>query len=210
MEYYYERESFDSDEQPEKKPTFVSEIFEWLDAVVVSIIVVVLLFTFIFRIVNIEGRSMLQTLHDGDKVIISNMFYKPNQGDIVVVSRNYSNDKSLYNALEGVKDSSSSPIIKRVIATAGQKVYIDFDKHEVYVDDILINEPYLNTPTSKLSNTNMDNPLIVDDNHVFVMGDNRAESWDSRNNQIGQIDVRYVLGHAVFRVFPFSDVGGLK
>lgn len=178
-----------------------TELFDWVDAVVAAIVIVVLVFTFAFRIVGIKGTSMEQTLSENDKVIITNMFYTPKSGDIVVISRNYLND----NTGSG---NYSEPIIKRVIATEGQTVDIDFEKGIVYVNGKEIDEPYINMPTTVKHDVEF--PVTVTKGRVFVMGDNRDVSKDSRSSEIGLVDTRYILGKAVYRIYPFSKLGGLK
>ena len=184
------------------KPGLVREIYDWVDAIVVTLIAVVVLFTFVFRIVGVKGESMLQTLHPDDRVIITNLFYKPKAGDIVVISRNYTNDENQ------VKTRDNEPIIKRVIATEGQTVDIDFSTGVVTVDGVQLEETYINTPTNLHYDITF--PQRVPENCIFVMGDNRNKSLDSRSSEIGMIDQRYVLGHAVFRVLPFGSFGGLS
>ena len=123
----------DSNANIEEKPqenvvvgSFIREIFEWLEVIITAVIAVVFIFSLLFRVATIDGPSMKETLHHGDKVIISNFLYTPKQGDIVVVSRNKT------NTLEGVLENEM-PIIKRVIALEGQVVDIDFDKGVVFV-----------------------------------------------------------------------------
>ncbi len=179
------------------------EFFEWLDVVTVAIISVIIVFGLFFRVATISGDSMLNTLKDNEKIIITNFLYTPKQGDIVVISRNMPNS---------VQDSSLSggPIIKRVIATENQVVDIDFEKGIVYVDGIALKEDYVSTPTTV--KREVDFPVKVPKGHIFVLGDNRAVSLDSRSTDIGvdgMIDERYVLGHAVFRVLPFQRIGRL-
>lgn len=187
--------------QPKKN--CLREVFEWLDIVVASIIAVVIIFTFVFRIVAIEGPSMMDTLYNGERVVISNLFYQPKRGDIVVISRNTDNS--------GEVGSYDEPIIKRVIATEGEVVDIDFEKGIVYVDGIALKEDYIREPTYR--NFDITFPIRVKENSVFVMGDNRNDSLDSRSSQIGDngmIDEKYILGHAVLRVFPINKIGRLK
>ncbi len=178
-------------------------LFDWIEVLVHAIIAVVICFSFLFRIATIDGPSMENTLHDGEKVIITNLFYEPQAGDIVVVSRNKEN--SVYTMNE-----SNTPIIKRIIALEGQTVDIDFDEGIVYVDGIALDEPYTKTPTTR--KREIDFPVTVDEGCVFVLGDNRNDSLDSRSSQIGEygmIDTRYILGHAVFRILPFEKIGKL-
>lgn len=104
-----------------------------VEAVVTSIVVVVLLFTFLFRVVNVNGQSMEDTIHNEDKVLLTNLFYEPENGDVVVISR---------------AQHFEEPIIKRVIATEGQTLKIDFNTGDVYVDGVLLDEPYIKTPTT--------------------------------------------------------------
>lgn len=183
---------------------FKGFVFDWADVIVASVVIVVAVFTFLFRVVTITGDSMLDTLTDNDRVIISNIAYTPKQGDIVVISRNM--DNSITD--ENVK----LPIIKRVIAVAGQTVDIDFEEGIVYVDGVALKEDYTRTLTTVQHEYDIQFPAYVPENCIFVMGDNRNESLDSRSTLIGDngmIDTRYVLGKAIFRVFPFNKIGGL-
>ncbi|MBE6787178.1 MAG: signal peptidase I [Ruminococcaceae bacterium] len=177
------------------------DFFEWLDVVSVALITVIIIFGFVFRIATISGTSMLDTLKHNEKVIITNLFYEPKQSDIVVISRN------MYNSTEDINEGSG-PIIKRVIATENQTVDIDFEQGIVYVDGVALEEDYISTPTTVKHS--VDFPVTVPKGHIFVLGDNRAVSLDSRSTSIGNngmIDKRYVLGHAVFRIFPFGEMG---
>lgn len=184
------------------KNSFIFNVFEWLDVVVASVVVVVILFTFVFRLVAIDGDSMNNTLFDGERVIITNMFYTPKRGDVVVISRNTENSS--------VAGSYEEPIIKRVIATEGDTVDIDFDKGIVYVNNEALKEDYIKEPTYRRADVKF--PLVVRENCVFVLGDNRNDSKDSRTSSIGdngQVDVKYILGHAVLRIFPLNKFGGI-
>ncbi|MDP4108435.1 MAG: signal peptidase I [Bacillota bacterium] len=167
-----------------------SEIFDWIEALVTALCFVIILFVFFMRIIGVDGQSMFPTLHDRDTIIITNMFYTPKQGDIVVLTKSSFMDK---------------PIVKRVIAVGGQKVDIDFDKHKVYVDGKALDEPYINEPTALSEGTQF--PLIVPKGSIFVMGDNRNNSTDSRDSRLGVVDDRYILGHALFRILPVKRFG---
>lgn len=160
----------------------------------IILVVIMLVFFLLFRIIVVSGDSMYTTLHDGDFLLLaSRVFYhNPKQGDIIVAS----------------KDSfrGGEPIIKRVIAVEGQTVNIDFPNGIVYVDGVALDEPYITTPTNRQEG--MSFPLTVEPGCVFVMGDNRDESWDSRSKEIGLIDERQILGKAIFLFYPAADHQG--
>jgi len=167
-----------------------SELFDWIQCLVSALIFCVLLFTFFVRTIGVIGHSMEPTFHNGDRVVISNLFYTPKQGDVVVLR----------------KDSfQAEPIIKRVIATEGQLVDIDFEAGIVYVDGVPLDEPYTAEPTNE--RLDFEGEIQVPENCVFVMGDNRNKSTDSRRDTIGCVDERYIIGRVLLRVLPFSDFG---
>ena len=177
-------------EAPAKAEKNGREAYEWVQALVCSVLAVVVLFTFVIRLIGVDGHSMVPTLQDGDRLLVLNsMLYNDYQyGDIVVLR----------------KDSfMAEPIVKRVIATAGQTVDIDFANGVVYVDGEALDEPYINEPTYTDEGTVF--PLTVPEGSIFVMGDNRNRSDDSRNAELGTVDTRYVIGRAVFLLFPGAD-----
>jgi len=172
-----------------------STLLLYLHDIIYLLAVVMVLLLVFFRIVVVSGSSMKNTLVDGDYLLLlSNVFYRePKQGDIVVIS----------------KDSfdNGAPIVKRVIATEGQ--YVRFESGKVYVGDTnvleemtLLDEPYVSSPT-----ISQDGWVQVAEGAVFVMGDNRSGSKDSRDPVIGQIDKREVLGKVIFLVLPGTDKG---
>ena len=163
----------------------------YLHDLMYMLIAVMLLFLILFRVIIVSGDSMRMTLIDGDYLmLVSNVLYKdPVQGDVVVISKDSFRD--------------GEPIVKRVIATEGQIVDIDFENGIVYVDGLPIEEDYINMPTTV--SEGMLFPLIVEENCIFVMGDNRDVSMDSRHPEIGLIDRREILGKAVFLVYPGVD-----
>ncbi len=177
-----------AEEQGKARQSMQKTILSYLHDIAFGMVAILLLFMIVFRVVVVSGPSMQQTLQHGDcLVLLNSVFYRePRVGDIVVAT------KSSY------KDGE--PIIKRVIATEGQVVDIDFEKGIVYVDGNALIEPYVNTPTNLYEGVSF--PLTVKENCVFVMGDNRNDSKDSRSIEIGQIDRRELLGKALFLVIP--------
>lgn len=167
------------------------ELYEWVQALVCSVLAVVMLFTFVIRMIGVDGHSMVPTLQDGDRLLVLNsMLYHDYQyGDIVILKK---------NEVFGEK-----PIVKRIIATEGQSVDIDFSTGSVYVDDVLLKEDYINELTFTEEGTEF--PLTVPEGSIFVMGDNRNHSNDSRDSRLGTVDTRYVIGKAVFLAFPGTD-----
>lgn len=167
------------------------DLYEWVQALVCSVLAVVMLFTFVIRLIGVDGHSMVPTLQDGDRLLVLNsMLYHDYQyGDIVILRKN------------GVFDNE--PIVKRVIATEGQTVDIDFTTGSVYVDGKLLKEDYINELTFLEEGTEF--PLTVPEGSIFVMGDNRNHSSDSRDSRLGTVDTRYVIGKAVILAFPGPD-----
>jgi signal peptidase I len=167
----------------------------YLHDLIYMLITILLVFLLFFRVIVVSGDSMYSTLLDGDYLLLlGNLFYQePQRGDIVVISKKSFDD--------------GKPIVKRVIATEGQTVDIDFENAVVYVDGLALEEPYINSPTN--FNEGNQFPLTVAENCIFVLGDNRGVSRDSRDPVIGQIDRREVLGKAIFLMIPGSSHGNL-
>lgn len=169
------------------------ELYDWLQCVVTAVVFGILIFVFIGRTIGVDGTSMLQTLHHEDRVIMWSLFYKPSRGDIVIIKTSSYGDK---------------PLVKRVIAMGGDTVDIDFDKGEVSVNGIVLDEDYINEPTK--NELNFKGPVTVPEGHIFVLGDNRNKSQDSRSDSVGFIDVRNVLGKVLFVVVPGKNEFGLR
>ncbi|MGI5906061.1 MAG: signal peptidase I [Candidatus Pararuminococcus gallinarum] len=167
-----------------------NNFFEWVETIVAGVVCAVLCFTFVVRMVGVEGISMQPTLYEGDRILLSNLIPVYSNGDVVVVTKHHIDDR---------------PLVKRIIATAGQTIDIDFEQGKVYIDGEEIDEPYIKEATYTDEGTEF--PLTVPEGYVFCMGDNRNESMDSRDPRVGLIDTRYILGKAVFRVYPFDSIG---
>jgi signal peptidase I len=178
---------------PKQDGGFAKEMFEWTEAIVTALVVVMILMLFLFRPASVEGSSMVPTLADGDRLVFTDIDYTPKQGDIVIVDS------------EGL----GKFIVKRVIATAGQTIDIDFVMGTVTVDGVLLDEPYINAPTM-LDEGGHTYPAVVPADSVFVMGDNRMHSTDSRSDKVGFVNNQDIFGKVLIRVFPFDDIGFVK
>lgn len=178
-------------QEQEKQTAKGRDLYEWVQSLVGSVLVVVAIFTFVIRMMGVDGHSMLNTLQHGDRLLVVNsMLYHDYQyGDIVILRKN------------GVFDDD--PIVKRVIAVEGQTVDIDFTEGIVYVDGEALEEDYIREPTYTAEGTEF--PLTVPEGSIFVMGDNRNGSSDSRDYRLGTVDTRYVIGKAAFLIFPGPD-----
>lgn len=177
----------------EEKPGWKKSTVLYMHDLLFMLIAIMVLFLLVFRVIVVSGSSMYNTLMDGDYLLlVSSLFYQePEQGDIIVAGKE--------------SFDHGAPIIKRVIATEGQTVDIDFEAGIVYVDGVALDEPYTYTPTNV--SEGMMFPLTVEDNCIFAMGDNRNRSKDSRNPEIGQIDKREILGKAIYLFIPGTDEG---
>ncbi len=172
------------------------ELFEWLELFTYAVAVVAFVFIFVCRIAVVHGPSMENTLHEGEVLLVSDLFYEPKAGDIIVFQSNtILNDEA---------------IVKRVIATEGQIVDIDFDSWTVTVDGVPLEEPYVNyIMNHRMLGSSYTYPLEVEPGKIFVMGDNRNHSTDSRSELIGQVDTRFVLGRLLVRLYPFDKCGSV-
>lgn len=172
------------------------DLYFWLQALVLALVALILLFTFVGRIIGVDGSSMYPTLHHGDMLLLQSVGYEPKQGDVVVLTK-------AFRDVDG-------PIVKRVIAVGGQSVDIDYASGTVYVDGSPLDEPYIKEtmyfPASyTMSQTHWDVP----EGQLFLMGDNRNGSTDSRDERLGPVDEGYVLGRAVLALWPLNKAGVL-
>ncbi len=170
------------------------EAYDWIQSLISALLICVLVFVFVLRIMDVHGTSMFPTLNNGDKVLVSDLFYEPARGDIVVFKKDsYDDNKAL---------------VKRVVAVAGDVVNIDFERGVVYVNGEALEEDYIDV----LTTTKIDfiGPQTVPDNCLFVMGDNRNASTDSRDKRIGMVDKRLVIGKVLLVVYPFNSFGSVE
>ncbi len=180
---------------------------DFAEMLFVTLFIVLLLFTYVFGIAVVRGESMMNTLSDGDKVIVSLVYNDPEQGDIVVLN----SDRKVTFGEDGAvleEQGTGKCIVKRIIAVEGQELDIDFAAGVVYVDGERVREPYL-----ELGLTHLDEgaftgsyPIVIPEDCVFVMGDNRPVSKDSRSGDIGLVPVDCIVGKVILRLFPGLDV----
>ena len=181
----------------ESRPKAIFNVYDWLEIFVLSISIVFLIFTFGARIAVVDGKSMTYTLSDHDTLAVSKLFYTPKRGDIVV--------------FQAPKRGFEEPLVKRVIATEGQTISINFDTWEIWVDGELLHEPYIRREGRRLNGWYYGNgsavSYTVPEGCVFVMGDNRNDSTDSRHYSVGPVDTRYIIGKVICRLTPINHFG---
>lgn len=187
------KESGNGSGSPEKID-LTSSVFEWIELFVFSFSLVLIIMTFAVRHSPVIGSSMAHTLEENDILLVSGVLYEPAQNDVIV----FQSPAVGYN----------EPLVKRIIAVGGQEINIDFSSWAVVVDGEKLDETYVNYEEGRaMLSSNMQFPLTIPEGYVFVMGDNRNHSLDSRNSIVGLVDCRYIIGRVIFRVFPFDKIG---
>lgn len=179
---------------PKEKPSAISSFVEVVEIFVGALIATILVLTLVCRTGVVSGSSMSPTMYGGDRYLISDLFYTPKQGDIVVFRSGIEGEDELW--------------IKRVIATEGQTVYIDPNTYEVLIDGQKLDEPYLVNMRTVPHTTQ--NPITVPEGCVYVMGDNRSVSHDSRYSDLGCVSIGQLAGHVLFRFWPLNSFGVCK
>ena len=175
------------------KPVRGQGMLEWYEALISAALVLVLVFSFVFRIIQVDGSSMVPTLTNGDKLIVWGAGYTPERGDVVIVDSYTTYGK---------------PLVKRVIAKGGDTISIDYETGTVTVNGEVLQEDYIAEPT--YLGYDVEFPYMVPEGTVFVMGDNRNQSLDSRSSYIGCIDEQDILGKVLVCFLPFADFGVVK
>ena len=175
-----------------------SDLYSWLQALSFAMVLLVVLFTFFGRIIGVFGTSMEPTLHEGDMLLLQCAGYEPKQGDVVVLHKDFG--------------EITSPVVKRIIALEGQSVEIDYSTSTVYVDGVALEEPYIlqepEGPNMVLPSNEKEHGTYweVPEGCVFVMGDHRNHSSDSRNEGLGPVDTRYIIGKALYVIAPLNAI----
>lgn len=173
------------------KTKLFSVFYDLTESIVQGIFLAVLLVCFVVRTVNISGDSMLPTLENNDKIIVWELNYKPKSGDIVIIKRGKYLD---------------TPLIKRIIATENQIIDINYFTDKVMIDNEELHENYIREKNLWLQG-DIDLPCKIPKDHVWVMGDNRNNSTDSRFTEVGLIPIKNIIGKAVYRISPFDNIG---
>lgn len=209
-----------------KKRSVGREIWEWVYTLAIAIAIAMLIKGFIFDIVRVDGASMFPTLVNNDRLIVTKIGYSPKQGDIIILDSNYREREAYYDRLAVSKDKEKLsgvdklftykdlPLdlkkkyyVKRIIAMPGQTV--DLVDGKVFVDGSPLDEPYYSGETASIDPT-VEYPVTVEDNCVFVMGDNRNHSKDSRSSELGQVPYEAILGKSQIRVWPLTEMSRTK
>ena len=184
-----EKDVMTPEEKPEEK-SMGREILEWIVTILAAFAIAMLIKSFIFTIALVDGESMMPTLNNGDRLVVWRLGYQPQRGDIIVLQQ-----------------AGKKPYIKRIIAVEGDTVDIDFNLHTVKVNGEILDENYILEPIARSGD--MIFPLTVDKDCVFVLGDNRNNSTDSRFSSGGQVMDEDIMGKATIRLFPFTDFGSV-
>lgn len=189
------------------KTTFMNEAFDWVESIIIAVIAIILIFTFLVRVTSVDGSSMYPTLVDQERLLVTDLFYSPSYNDIVILQANgLVNDKGEYG----------KPIVKRVIGLPGDTISIDFNNGIVYrngealeteVIDGLIYEDGHTINEYTYNSIDFTGEVTVPAGCIFVMGDNRNRSTDSRSRLVGMVDENYIIGKAFLRITPFSKFG---
>lgn len=188
-----------------KRRRFIDELAEMMESIIFSVFIVILVFTFLFRMSTVEGPSMQPTLYTGDRLIASHLFYTPENGDVIIIE----------------SGALKKRLVKRVIALENQEINIDFESGKIYVDGEELNEQvytegaeltsdYFINEITQVDEGGFTYPLRVPKGCVFVMGDNRNNSTDSRNARLGCVPVEEITGKVIFRIYPFTKLGTIK
>lgn len=202
MDIQEEKVTSVEEEEVTPKTNWKKEILDWVVAILIAVGLALIIRNYVFTLVKVQGESMEPTLQNSDRLYVNRFLYTPEKGDVVIF-------------VPG--SDPNRPYIKRVIATEGDTLYIDPETGDLYVNDVLLDEPYIKNKSTRFGpyifslmqkgEYSRENPMVIEDDHIFAMGDNRNNSKDSRD--LGQIPENEILGGAVFRFWPFNNIGSL-
>ena len=207
--------------QTESSFNLLKEVWEWIYTIAIALIIAFGIKTFLFDIVRVDGPSMNPTLIHNDRLIVTKLGYEPDYGDIVILDSTYSDRQEYYkeyeeengklNFIEKTIDYFKLPnnlkrrfYVKRVIAMEGDTV--DLMNGDVFVNGEVLEEEYFDGETF-ITDFAVEYPFTVSEGHVFVMGDNRSNSKDSRSSDLGEVPVEALMGKAQIRVWPIASFG---
>ncbi len=176
------------------KSTLTESVYDIIEQFAFVCAIVLVMFAFVIRLNIVDGTSMVKTLAHGENLAVSGLFYEPKAGDIVVIH-------------DPTAVPYDEPIVKRVIATGGQTVDINFGTWTLTVDGEVVDESaYKYLDGGRILGADYSFPITVPEGEIFVLGDNRNGSADSRQIEIGTIDTRCVVGRAIVRLLPFDRI----
>ena len=197
-------------QNPEKEQytmkDFAGDVLDIIECVASAVFIVIIVFTFIVCVAKVEGNSMVPTLAEGDRLAVSRLSDTYENGDILIINNWEGHPMDLEGNIQTTRGFCKR-IVKRLIAQEGQTVDIDFDAGVVYVDGNALDEPFTNTPTTEKLDHALQYPLTIPEGYVFVLGDNRNGSSDSRSSYVGLVARKDILGKVLIRILPISTFG---
>ncbi len=190
----YNEDNTDEQEQTvsQKSMNMRKEIFEWIQAIVIALVIALLIRSYVFSLIKVNGHSMQPTLYHNERLVVTKLMYTPRQGDVIIL------DPPAHQ---------QGPYVKRVVAVGGQTIDIDYDNQKVYLDGVELQEDYIKESISSRGNIKL--PMRVPENTVFVLGDNRNNSRDSRYRDIGVVPHENIIGKVTIRIWPLDKIGSV-